>query len=151
MSTACYVMYTSPIGPIQIVADSMGITEVEMQFGKKYSPRERSGQGLLLEEIQLSSDHCCRHLKDCITWLDMYFKGDFDKLKVTKFPQLKILNKSKSMLTMMITMVKSVHHDCTHAMIIMNYSTWLFNTGIIVWHAFPTSFFYEVIIVKCTS
>ncbi len=92
--SAIFVIYPSPIGPIKITADPMGITEVQMQFGKKYSPGEKIEQGFPLEELHLSSDCTCKHLKDCVTWLNVYFKGEFSELKSTKFPQLKILNKS---------------------------------------------------------
>ena len=95
--------YWSPIGPIKITAVSSGIACIDMQFGKKYCPKAReegSEKRLSFEQIESlsDSDDRCRHIKDCIGWFDVYFQGEFDRLKLIKFPQLNVLKGDESKL-----------------------------------------------------
>ena len=94
-----FVIYKSPLGPIKISADNNGISSIEMQFGEMYKEYNvTAGDPLSVEQVQESaySRNSCGHLSDCMKWLDVYFEGDFDKLHVTKFPQLKIFETDTS-------------------------------------------------------
>lgn len=99
------VIYDSPIGPIRITADPLGIVEVDMQFGAKYHSKQQKAEQKAGSNYEQSRNQCCLtleqvesstsadkqlvHLRNCIEWFNVYFKGDFDKLKHVTFPQLK--------------------------------------------------------------
>lgn len=95
------VMYDSPLGPIRISADLDGIVEVNLQFGGKYLSKLSKVQTtaasqrrcLTLEQLSSCSDggYQLVHIRNCVKWFDVYFKGDFDQLKNVVFPQLKPL------------------------------------------------------------
>ena len=88
--------YQSPLGPIQITAESKGITRVQLQFGKKFRPNEEEELPVFSrDQLYTSSEKACGHLRDCVEWFDVYFEGKFDVLRKMKFPQISIKNEGQ--------------------------------------------------------
>lgn len=71
------IVYSSPIGPLKLVATDDGISAVKFLFGKhgekveeaacKQLSTTRNGEDML-KKADL-------HLNDCAKWLDAYFNG----------------------------------------------------------------------------
>lgn len=73
-------LYFSPIGTYEITADTDGILSIKLISEKKEEKTSR---------FESDSKNC--HLRDCLTWMDIYFT-DLKLLAKTKRP---VLNKKK--------------------------------------------------------
>ena len=82
--------YSSPLGPISVVANQRGVCRVEMCFGKQCEGGEGESKASSSAQSCGGTSQCteaAKNLNACLKWLDSYFDGDEDGMK-THMPQL---------------------------------------------------------------